>query len=99
MNIPLPYGTNDDGYINVLQKALNKIRSFIPGFLVVSAGMDIYKDDPLGKFKISRDGIHQIGSDIAKLRLPTLIVMEGGYDLESIGENFITFIENFKDPR
>jgi acetoin utilization deacetylase AcuC-like enzyme len=60
-------------------------------------GMDIYKDDPLGKFKITRNGIHQIGSEIAKLRLPTLIVLEGGYDLESIGENFLTFTENFID--
>ena len=99
LNIPLPFGTGDDSYVEALQQALAKIESFTPGFLVVSAGMDIHKDDPLGKFKITRDGIHRIGCDIAKLRLPTLVVMEGGYDLESIGENFIALIENFNTPR
>ena len=97
LNIPLPFGTGDVSYVEAFQQALAKIKSFNPGFLVVSAGMDIYKDDALGKFKISRDGIHRIGSDIAKLRLPTLVVLEGGYDLDSIGENFLTFVENFID--
>jgi acetoin utilization deacetylase AcuC-like enzyme len=95
LNIPLPFGTSDVSYVEALHQAIARIESFNPGFLVVSAGMDIYKDDPLGKFKITCDGIHQIGSDIAKLRLPTLIVMEGGYDLGSIGKNFLTFMENF----
>jgi acetoin utilization deacetylase AcuC-like enzyme len=83
--------------VEALRQAIPRIVSFNPGFLVISVGMDIYKDDPLGKFKITRNGIHQIGSEIAKLRLPTLIVLEGGYDLESIGENFLTFTENFID--
>lgn len=95
LNIPLPFGTSDVSYVKALQKAITKMESFNPGFLVVSAGMDIYVDDPLGKFKITRDGIHRIGNNVAKLRLPTLIVMEGGYDLESIGENFLTFMEDF----
>jgi len=97
LNIPVPFGTSDVGYVEALRQAITRIVSFNPGFLVVSVGMDIYKDDPLGKFKITRNGIHQIGSEIAKLRLPTLIVLEGGYDLESIGENFLAFIENFFD--
>jgi acetoin utilization deacetylase AcuC-like enzyme len=94
LNIPLPYGTTDEGYIEALQTALAKIRSFDPGFLVISAGMDIYQDDPLGKFKVTREGIRQIGSAIEELRLPTLVVMEGGYDLGSIGENFLVLLEN-----
>lgn len=98
LNIPLPFGTRDVSYVEALQQALAKVESFDPGFLVVSAGMDIYQDDPLGKFKITRAGIHQIGSEIAELQLPTLVVMEGGYDLESIAENFIALIENFNTP-
>jgi acetoin utilization deacetylase AcuC-like enzyme len=95
LNIPLPFGTSDVSYVEALRHAITRIESFNPGFLVVSAGMDIYKDDPLGKFKITREGIHQIGKEIANLRLSTLIVLEGGYDLESIAANFITFSDNF----
>jgi acetoin utilization deacetylase AcuC-like enzyme len=97
LNIPLPFGTSDVGYVEALYQAITRIESFKPGFLVVSAGMDIYKGDPLGKFKITREGIHQIGKEIANLRLPTLIVMEGGYDMESIGENLLTFTGSFID--
>jgi acetoin utilization deacetylase AcuC-like enzyme len=97
LNIPLPFGTGDVSYVEALQQAIAKIEYFNPGFLVVSAGMDIYKDDPLGKFKITQNGFHKIGSEIANLRKPTVIVMEGGYDLKKIGENFLTFIESFVD--
>ena len=66
-----------------------------PDYLVLSAGMDIFKDDPLGKFNLDQDDIHQIGSKIAGLGLPALVVMEGGYDLPSLGANFAAFLEPF----
>jgi len=97
LNIPLPFGLDDAGYLAALQTALSRINDFEPGFLVTSLGMDIFMDDPLGKFKITSQGIKQIGRNIAETGIPTLIVMEGGYDLESIGHNFITFLENFID--
>lgn len=97
LNIPLPFELDDAGYLGALQTALSRINDFEPGFLVISLGMDIFMDDPLGKFKITSQGIRQIGRNIAESAIPTLIVMEGGYDLESIGYNFITFLENFID--
>ena len=57
--------------------------------------MDLYTGDPLGTFKVTRDGIHEIGNRIAKLNLPTLIVAEGGYNNEALGENFAILLENF----
>jgi acetoin utilization deacetylase AcuC-like enzyme len=97
LNIPLPFKMDDAGYLAVLRTATSRISDFEPGFLVISLGMDIFMDDPLGKFKITSQGIGQLGRNIAELEIPTLIVMEGGYDLESIGYNFITFLENFID--
>jgi acetoin utilization deacetylase AcuC-like enzyme len=57
--------------------------------------MDVYKDDPLGTFKVTRDGIQEIGKRIAGLRLPTLVVMEGGYANEELGENVKTFLSQW----
>ncbi|MCK7520380.1 MAG: hypothetical protein MZV64_23200 [Ignavibacteriales bacterium] len=47
-NFPLPKGAGDAEYLYTLDKALALIREFKPVYLVVSAGMDIYADDPLG---------------------------------------------------
>ena len=94
-NFPLPAGTHNAIYNGALSKALGLIKTFGARFLVVSAGMDLFEGDPLGKFKISRDGIRQIGKTIAGLKLPTLIVMEGGYNNVTLGENIVSLLENF----
>lgn len=94
-NYPLPLGTGDAKYLSTLEDALWKIQSYEADFMVLSAGMDIYKDDPLGTFEITRDGIKEIGRAIASLKIPTLIVTEGGYDNETLGDNFISLISPF----
>ena len=94
-NFPLPAGTNDDAYLETLELALQKIREFKPAYLVVSAGMDIYADDPLGTIKVTTDGIGKIAKRIASLELPTTIVMEGGYANEALGKNIVAFLSVF----
>ena len=95
-NFPLPPGTEDTAYLAVLDEAAKMIREFAPKYLVVSAGMDIFNGDPLGKFKITREGIRAIGKRIAGLGLPTLVVMEGGYNNDALGTNIVTLLEPFE---
>jgi acetoin utilization deacetylase AcuC-like enzyme len=94
-NFPLPEGSDDNLYLTVLGDALDSVKSFGPAFLVLSAGMDLYAGDPLGMFEVTREGIRQIGERIAGLQLPTLIVMEGGYNNAALGENITTLLVNF----
>jgi len=95
-NFPLERGTDDARYLLVLEKALNLIRNFGPIYLVVSAGMDIYAEDPLGTIRVTTEGICEIGKRIAALGLPTVIVMEGGYNNEALGKNVIGFLGEFE---
>ena len=95
-NYPLPFGTDDEAYLNTLANALERLTAFNPVALVVSAGMDIYGDDPLGKIRVTREGIRQIGQAIAGLKLPTLIVMEGGYNNDALGLNVRAFLDSFQ---
>ncbi len=95
-NFPLEKGTDDDRYLSALEEALSLIREFAPKYLVVCAGMDIYADDPLGTIKVTTQGIGQIGKRIAALGLPTVIVMEGGYNNEALGRNIIKFLGEFE---
>jgi len=94
-NFPLPAETDDAHYLSALDEALDMIKRFEPKYLVVSAGMDTFDGDPLGKFKITRAGFKEIGKRISTLGLPSVIIMEGGYANEDLGENIATLLEQF----
>lgn len=94
-NLPLPRGTDDASYLQTLDTALEQIKTYAPSSLVISLGMDTYESDPLGSFKITREGIAEIGRRIASLHLPTAIIMEGGYNTDALGKNVVAFLENF----
>ncbi|RIA83728.1 Arginase/deacetylase [Glomus cerebriforme] len=88
INIPLSKETDDDEYLKVLKKVINKnIKPYNADYLIVSLGVDTYKDDPIGGFQITSEGFKRIGESIKSINLPTLFVMEGGYHLETIGIN------------
>src|SRR5215217_2914977 len=94
-NFLLEKGTEDARYLLALAEALGLIREFSPVYLVLSAGMDIYADDPLGKVRVTTGGIREIGKRISALDLPTVIVMEGGYNNEALGRNIVEFLSPF----
>lgn len=94
-NWPLPQRTDDANYLAALDEALAAIRKFAPRYLVVSAGFDIAAGDPVGGFNVTTGGLHEIGKQIAGLDLPTVIVQEGGYLLEKLGENAVAFLRAF----
>jgi len=91
-NWPLPQGTDDASYLMALDAALDAICKFAPRYLVVSAGFDIVAGDPVGGFCVTTAGLQEIGRRIAGLNLPTVIVQEGGYLLDRLGENAVAFL-------
>jgi acetoin utilization deacetylase AcuC-like enzyme len=95
-NFPMSFGATDNLYVKVLSEALNIISDFDPSYFVVSAGMDLCAGDPLGKFEISIDGVRKIGQLIAGLKMPSLVVMEGGYHLITLGENVTALLSAFE---
>lgn len=94
-NFPLPAHTSDDIYLKTLEQALDLVSRYGADFLVLSAGFDTYKEDHLGDFDITNDGFSRIGTLIASLNLPTAIILEGGYHLDSLGENVRSLLEPF----
>ena len=94
-NWPLPQNITDSDYLNILDEALGTIHRFSPNYLIVSLGLDIGAGDPVGGFSVTLEGFNQIGQHIAALNLPTLIVQEGGYLLDTLGQNIIAFLTNF----
>ena len=99
LNIPLPIGTGDDGYMQALGAAEKMIRAFAPGALVVALGLDASEHDPLAGLAVSTDGFRRIGATIARLGLPTVFVQEGGYLSEILGANLAAALAGFEETR
>lgn len=85
MNLPLPFGTADEGWLDALRYALAPIRDFRAEALVVALGFDASKDEPLGALAVTEDGFARAGAMIGALKLPAAIVQEGGYNVDVIG--------------
>lgn len=93
LNLPMPHGSDEVTFFARLDEAIFAIRKFNPDALVLSLGFDIYKDDPQSKVGVSNEGFRLLGRKIREIDLPTLVVQEGGYHLESLELNVKSFFE------
>ncbi|HLH87417.1 MAG TPA: histone deacetylase family protein [Xanthobacteraceae bacterium] len=99
LNIPLPIGTTDDGYMLALDGAAKAIKAFAPGALVVALGLDASEHDPLEGLAVTTDGFARIGAAIARMGLPTVLVQEGGYLSDVLGRNLAAVLAGFEAAR
>ena len=91
-NIPLPAGTNSDEYLNAYEFVLKKIKEFKPEFILLSAGFDAHKDDPLAQFQLKSHDFYTLTKrtlELSKLYCDGKVVsiLEGGYDLNALQES------------
>jgi acetoin utilization deacetylase AcuC-like enzyme len=92
LNIPLPAGTTSEEYLNAYEFVLKRIREFKPEFILLSAGFDAHKDDPLAQFQLKSEDFYKITKrtlELSKLYCSGKIVsiLEGGYDLNALKES------------
>jgi acetoin utilization deacetylase AcuC-like enzyme/GNAT superfamily N-acetyltransferase len=87
LNLPGSEELDGAGYRKLLQKALRRLRRFRPDFLVLSLGLDTAMGDPTGSWSLLAEDFTENGRLIGRLRLPTLVVQEGGYDTRVLGSN------------
>ncbi len=100
LNFPLPPGTDYPRWRDALDEALERIRAFKPGLLVVSLGVDTFEQDPISFFKLKSDDFADYGARIGAAMkadaVPTLFVMEGGYAVSEIGINTVNVLTGFE---
>jgi acetoin utilization deacetylase AcuC-like enzyme len=95
LNLPLPRGTGIQDYEAALDRALEAIAAFGAELLVCSFGADTFSGDPISFFALDTADYAPIARRIASLRLPTLVVMEGGYAVDALGTNVGAFLSGF----
>jgi len=91
-NIPLPAGTTSEEYLNAYEFVLKKIKEFKPEFILLSAGFDAHKDDPLAQLQLTSKDFYDLTKrtlNLAKLCCEGKVVsiLEGGYDLNALQES------------
>jgi acetoin utilization deacetylase AcuC-like enzyme len=95
-NLPLPRRTQWPAYAMAMDSAFERIRRFGADILLVSLGLDTFEADPISRFKLTAEDYLRMGERIASLRLPTLFVFEGGYNIEKLGEITVNALEGFE---
>ena len=101
VNVPLPSGTGDAGYLMAYREILRPIAmEFKPDIVLVSAGQDPHKDDPLGGMRLTTDGfgaiaflVKEIANSCCRGRLAASL--EGGYNLQAQAEAVVSEIRAF----
>ncbi len=63
---------------------------------MISLGVDTYKEDPISQFRLDSPDYLRMGERIARLGLPTLFIMEGGYAVEAIGINAVNVLQGYE---
>ena len=96
LNYPMPRGTPFSIWQQALADGLTKIKQFAPQHLVVSLGVDTFENDPISFFKLATADYQTIGNLIGELQIPTLFVMEGGYDIDEVGINVVKVLRGFE---
>ncbi|AML52072.1 histone deacetylase family protein [Falsihalocynthiibacter arcticus] len=96
-NYPMLSGTGYSQWSAALDDAIAKISAWGAEVLVVSLGVDAYKDDPISFFQLESDDFTDAGRRIGRMKLPTVFCMEGGYAVEMVGVNTVNVLEGFAD--
>ena len=89
LNLPLRPGTGDEGWLAAVREAAEWLD---PEALVVSLGVDAGESDPESPLRVTAAGFREAGRVVGALGLPTVLVQEGGYDLDTLGPLVLEFL-------
>lgn len=98
LNIILPAQTTYKKYKKTLRDIVfPMIEGVAPSYLIIAAGFDTYKLDPIGDFALETKDYFFLGQELGSLKLPSLVVQEGGYFTRDLGKNVVSFLQGLKD--
>lgn len=95
LNLPMEHGASEAHFFEQVDTAIAAVTAFKAEALVVALGFDVYKDDPQSKVAVTTEGFARLGEHIGRLGLPTVIVQEGGYHIDSLSANANAFFTGF----
>ena len=103
VNVPLAAGKGGDVFRGGLtDEVLPALTAFKPDFIIISAGFDAHKDDPLGQLRLTETdfawataAIMDVARNVCGGRVVS--VLEGGYNLDALADCVAAHVETLKD--
>lgn len=93
VNVPLSMGQGDDEYLDIFERILTPIAlDYDPDLILVSAGFDTHKDDPLGGMEMTSKGFAALTGSLMNIANTccggkVVITLEGGYNLDGLKDS------------
>ena len=99
LNLPVPAGTGDDAYVSLVEHVVAPVaREFRPELVLVSAGYDAHRDDPLAGCRVTEAGFAAMTGTVRRLcaelgDVPVGMTLEGGYELGALARSAAATLE------
>jgi acetoin utilization deacetylase AcuC-like enzyme len=103
VNVGLPAGSGDDEYLAAFDEVfVPALLGFAPDLLIVSAGFDAHRQDPLASMRVSQRGfgamadrMRAVADRVSSGRL--VVALEGGYDLDGLAGGMLEVLRAVSD--
>ena len=94
VNLPVPPGSGGEEFLALVENVVvPKARDYAPGLIVVSAGYDAHRADPLAQCTLDARDYGAMAAAMrdlaAELEVPILVCLEGGYDLDALAASVV----------
>jgi acetoin utilization deacetylase AcuC-like enzyme len=94
INVPVPAGTGEAAFLSLIEHVVMPVgRQYRPDLILISAGYDAHRHDPLGGLALDTSSFGGMGSRMRALGeevgAPVCAVLEGGYDLQALADSVI----------
>ena len=98
INLPVPAGSAEDEWLSLVEHVvLPATRAYRPDLVLVSAGFDAHRDDPLAECRLEAVSFSHMARHVRalaeELGVPVGAVLEGGYDLDALTASALATME------
>jgi len=103
LNVPVPAGSGEPEYLRAFDKIITpRLKTFEPGLVLLSAGFDAHRLDPLSSINLESGSYKKIISKLLKSSdagIPYGIILEGGYDPPAVAQSALCAIDAFMEEK
>lgn len=94
LDVPLPAGTGSDAFrAAYTDTIIPRLKAFAPELLIISAGFDAHKDDPIGGMSLDEEDFHWVTASLMETAPKVVSVLEGGYDTNALANSVRAHLE------
>ena len=102
INLPVPAGSGDDVWLSLVEHVVTPAaRAFDPDLVLISAGYDAHRDDPIGGCQLTSSSYAELSRHARSIAdeadAPVGALLEGGYDLDALADSVAATMEALEE--